>query len=130
MDFSAAVNRVSHSGLLYKVKSIGVGGQFLSIVSKFLSDRRQRERLVRMVSASVGMVSEVPQGSVLEPLFFIFFPSELFRIIENHILGYADDTTVYAVIPRPLSCPQVMDSINQVLTAINSWCLKWHMRFN
>ena len=33
LDFSAAFDRVSHRGLLYKLRSIGVGGQFLSIVS-------------------------------------------------------------------------------------------------
>ena len=29
-------------------------------------------------------------------------------------MGYADDTTIYAVIPA----------------AINYWCFKWHMRLN
>ena len=33
---------MSHSGLLFKLKSIGVGGSVLSIRSGFLSDRRQR----------------------------------------------------------------------------------------
>ena len=42
LDFSAAFERVSHSGLLFKLKSIGVSGSVLSICTKFLSDRRQR----------------------------------------------------------------------------------------
>ena len=37
--FSPAYNRLSHCGLLYKPRSIGVG-QFLSIVSEILSGRR------------------------------------------------------------------------------------------
>ena len=45
-------------------------------------------------------------------------------------MGYADVTTIYAVIPKSLSWPQVMESLNQDLTAINSWCLKLHMRLN
>ena len=32
LDFSAACDRVSHSDLLFKFKSIGVGGSVLSIV--------------------------------------------------------------------------------------------------
>ena len=43
---------------------------------------------------------------------------------------YADDTTIYAIIPRPLSRPQVMELLNQDLAASNFWCLKWHMRLN
>ena len=42
LDFSALFYRVSHSGLLFKLKSIGVCGSVLSICTDFLSDRRQR----------------------------------------------------------------------------------------
>ena len=42
LDFSAAFDKVSHCGLLYRLWSTGVGGQFLSIISKIHSDRRQR----------------------------------------------------------------------------------------
>ena len=41
LDFSAAFDRVSHSGLLFKLKTIGVGGSVLSICTEFLTDRRQ-----------------------------------------------------------------------------------------
>ena len=45
-------------------------------------------------------------------------------------MGYADDFTIYAVIPRPLLRPQVMESLNRDLAANNSWSLRWHMRLN
>ena len=45
-------------------------------------------------------------------------------------MSYADDTTVYEVIPRPLSSFQVKESLNQDLAVIDSWCLKWLMRLN
>ena len=41
LDFSTAFDRVSHSGLLLKLKSIGVGDSVLSICREFLSNRRQ-----------------------------------------------------------------------------------------
>ena len=62
MDFSAALDRLSHFCLLYKLRSIGDGGQlFLSTVSEFLSDRRQCVRLEGKVNASVDVVSGVPR---------------------------------------------------------------------
>ena len=76
------------------------------------------------------VVSGVPQGSVLELLLFILCTSELFHIVGNHVVGHAEDTTIYAVIPRPLSHSQVMELLNQDLAAINSRYLKWHMRLN
>ena len=81
LDFSAAFDMVSRCGLLYKVKSIGVGGQFLSIVSEFLSDRRQRPRLDGKVSESVDVVSGVSQASILGPLLFILYPSKIFHTL-------------------------------------------------
>ena len=96
-----------------------VRGPFLSIVPDFLSDRRQRARLDGKVGASVNVVSRVPQGSILASLLFILSTSRLFRIVENHIVGYADDTTMYAVISQTTFVSS-SESLNQDLVAINS----------
>ena len=45
-------------------------------------------------------------------------------------MSYADDMMIYAVLPKPLLCPQMMESLKQYLTAIYSWYLKWHIRLN
>ena len=45
-------------------------------------------------------------------------------------MGYAGDTTIHAVISRPLLGLQVRESLNQVMAAISFWCLKWHMKLN
>ena len=50
LKFSAAFDSVSRSGLLYKLRLIGVVGKLLLIVSEFFSDRRQRVRLDGKVS--------------------------------------------------------------------------------
>ena len=46
-------------------------------------------------------VSIVPQGIVLGPLLFLLDTSELFSILENKLIGYADDSTLMAVVPSP-----------------------------
>ena len=71
LHFSAAFDSVSHCGLLYKLRCIGVGGWFLSILLEFLSDKRQCLRLDGKISASVHVVLGVPYCSVVGPLLFI-----------------------------------------------------------
>ena len=62
--------------------------------------------------------------------FYCTPPSSSAVIGTNNAELIASDTTIYAVIPRPLLRSQVMNSLNQNFAAINSWCLKWHMRLN
>ena len=81
------------------------------------------------VSAPIDDFSGLLLVSVLRVL-CILYAFELFLSFGNHIVDHADDITIYIVIPRPLSLPQVMESLNQELAAINAFCLKWHMRLN
>ena len=71
LDFSAAFDRVSNSGLLFKLKSFCVCGNVLPICRQFLFDRKQRVMVDGATSEWIPIVSGVLQGSVLGPLLFI-----------------------------------------------------------
>ena len=73
--FSAALDRVSHSGLLFKLKSIGVGDNVLSILYRILSDRRQRVVVEGAASDWIPIISGVP-GKCVGPLLFVLYTSE------------------------------------------------------
>ena len=60
-DFNAAFDRVSHSGLFFKLKSIAVGGGVLSC-TEFLSDRWQRVMVDGAESEWIPIISGVPQS--------------------------------------------------------------------
>ena len=62
---------MSHSGLLFKLTSIGVGGSLLSICTQFLLDSRQRVVVDGAVSEWIPIILGMPQGSVLGPFLFI-----------------------------------------------------------
>ena len=73
-------------------------------------------------SKLVNVVSGVPQGSVLGPLLFLLFTSELFSILENKLIGYADDSTLMAVVPSPGVRVAVAVSLIHDLGRVSEWC--------
>ena len=71
----------------------------LSILTQFLSNRSLHVMVDGCRSKLVDVVSGVPQGSVLGQLLFLLYTSERFSILENRLIGYADDSTLMAVMP-------------------------------
>ena len=65
----------------------------LSILTQFLSNQSQQVMVDGCRSKVVNVVSGVPQGSVSGPLLFLLYTSQLFSILENRLIGYADDST-------------------------------------
>ena len=77
-------SRVCRSGLLFKLKSIGVDGSVLPIGREFLFNRRQRVVVDGATSECIP-VSGVPQGSVLGRLLFILYTCEIFVLVEDRL---------------------------------------------
>ena len=130
IDFSAALDRVNHLGILYKLCSVGIGGSVLSILTEFPSNRSQQVMVDGCRSKLVNVVSGVPQGSVLCPLLFLLYTSELFSIVENKLIGYADDSTLMAVVPSPGVRVAVAESLIRDLGRVSEWCELWGMKLN
>ena len=130
IDFSAAFDTVNHHGILYKLCSVGIGGSVLSILTQFLSNRSQHVMVDGCRSKLVNVVSGVPQGCVLGPLLFILYTWELFSILETKLIGFADDSTLMAVVASPCVRVAVADSLIHVLGRVSEWCDLWEMKLN
>ena len=77
-----------------------------------------------------NVVSGVPQGSVFGPLLFLLYTSELFSILENKLIGYADDSTLMAVVPSPGIRVTAAESLIRDLDRVSEWCDRWGMKLN
>lgn len=130
IDFSAAFDRVSHVGLLHKLQAAGVGGSILAVIGNFLSSRTQSVIVDGVRSVAVRVVSGVPQGSVLGPLLFSLYTRDLSVDLTNVLVGYADDSTLVAHVPRPSDRVDVVASLNHDLESIAVWCDRWGMEVN
>ena len=76
-DISKAFDRVWHKGLSYKLKCMGINGHFLKLPESFLSNRYQHVVLNGQESSWADIKTGVPQGSILDPLFFLIYINDI-----------------------------------------------------
>ena len=102
----------------------------LSILTQFLSNRSQHVMVDGCRNELVDVVSGVPQGNVLVPLLFLMYTSELFSIMENTLIGYADNSPLVTVDPSPGVRVTVAKSLIRDLGRVSEWCELWLMELN
>ena len=109
---------------------MGIGGSVFPILTQFLSNRSQHVIVDGCRSKLVNVLSGVPQCSALGSLLFLVYTSELFSILENKLIGYADDSTLMAVVPSTGVRVAVAESLIRDLGRVSEWCDLWGMKLN
>ncbi|MEM7106546.1 MAG: reverse transcriptase family protein [Bacteroidota bacterium] len=96
LDISKAFDTVSHPKLCKKLEFYGIRGKFLSWIYDFLKGRTQRVKVDGILACESGVVSGVPQGSVLGPLLFLLYINDIVGVCKNsNVKLFADDSKVY-----------------------------------
>lgn len=99
IDFSSAFNRVIPQHLVNKLSEIGISTPLCNWLLDFLTDRPQMVRVGKNSSETTIMNTGVPQGCVLSPLLFTLMTHDCSaKHNPNHIIKFADDTTVVGLI--------------------------------
>ena len=127
LDLSKAFDRVSHEGLIYNLKNIGINGKLLSLIESFLHNRYQRVVLNGQSSKWQNVNTGVPQGSVLGPLFFLIYINDLPQGLHSDVKLFADDTSLFSVIH---DVDASSATLNNDLVKIQEWTYHWGMSFN
>lgn len=124
LDFSKAFERVPRRRLLHKLDHFGIRGPLLSWIESFLTGRSFSVRVADQHSLSRPVASGVPQGSVLGPILFLLYTSDLAALIKSDFAMYADDLKLYGS-PSNKQC-----MLQQDLVTITNWCLEWLLPLN
>ena len=80
LDFSKAFDKVDHLGLISKLEHYGIRGPLLEWTSSFLIGRKQCVVVDGKASKPTDVLSGVPQGTVLGPLFFLSISTTFLKI--------------------------------------------------
>ena len=126
LDFCKAFDKVPHKRLLKKIEGYGIKGQILKWIEAFLSNRKQRVMINGSFSEWRPVTSGIPQGSVLGPILFIIYISDLPEVIKCYIKLYADDAKAYSVVNYQ---PQKVE-VQYDVRKSEIWSIDWQMFYN
>ena len=126
-DCSKAFDRIAHSLLLHSLKSLGIGGSFLSWLFDFLSGRFQRVSVGDHLNSSTSILTGIIQGSVLGPALYSIYSRSFSNLINNaHYLFYDDDIKLI----MPLTSVTSHTDLQSDLDCLDKWATQWCMSFN
>ena len=73
------------------------------------------------------MTAGVPQGSVLEPLFFLIYVNDLVDNLSFEAKLFADDTSLFTKVYDEAIAA---DQLSRDLSIISDWAYHWKIHFN
>ena len=95
-DFSKAFDCLLYDLIIANLNSYGFNLTALNLIHNYLTKRKQRTKINQSYSSWENILFRVPQGSILGPIFFKTFLSDLVLIVDDvDIANYADDHTIY-----------------------------------
>jgi hypothetical protein len=126
-DFAKAFDMVNHELLLEKLVALNLPGWLTSWIAAFLTDRKQRVVYNKTTTEWKNVEAGVIQGSVLGPILFILFLSDINKYFPDGVTfeKYADDILAYIIYDKSAG-----DLPQQIADGVQRWCADNQMRLN
>ena len=112
---------------MYKLKTLGVCGNYYGLIHSLLCDRPQRVFLNGQSSKWSHIKAGVPGGSILGPLLFLVYINDLVEGLTRIAKLFADDTSLFSVAHDSAASSAFF---NDDLLKISCRVYQWKMIFN
>ena len=127
LDFRKAFDSVPHNELLLKLGKAGITGRLWKWLRAYLNSRKQCISIDGQCSGLLPVLSGVPQGSILGPIFFLIYINDLPPCsIYSSMLLFADDTKC----GKSISSLKDRDLLQVDLDTIVDWSPTWKLLLN
>ena len=88
---------LSYDLLVAKLEEYGLDTKTLKLMLSYLSGHKQCVKIRVSFSFLKLILSDIPHGSILEPIFFNTFMNDIFFLLGSDLHYFADDNAVTAV---------------------------------
>ena len=119
LDLSKAFDTIKHDILLHKMARYRFRGIVLDWFKSYLTNRKQFVEYNNSKSTIRLINSQMPQGSILEPLGFIIYVSDIPNSVPDlSLILFADDTSAFTSHKDLSTLNNIM---NNGLSKLNAW---------
>lgn len=127
-DVEKAFDGIWHKALLHKMFLLKFPLYLIKITKSFITNRRFYVSLGNANSNEFNIVAGVPQGSILSPILYNIFISDLKVPTHNCEMAlFADDTAIYCSAKNP---SKIIRSLNDACKHLTDYCIKWKIKLN
>jgi hypothetical protein len=128
LDVEKAFDNVWHDGLVFKLQRFGFPIFIVKIIQNYLSGRTFQVSLNGISSNIFNIGAGVPQGSVLGPILFNIFTSDIPPLPGGGILSlFADDTSI---IYKGRVIGALINKLQRGLVVLSRYFSDWKIRIN
>ena len=131
VDIAGAFDKVSHLGVLHKLRSYGIAGTLHQWLTSYLTDRTLQAVVGGATSPQFPVTAGVPQGSILGPTLFVIYVNDAAEVLPCGVVPatYADDTTLFSLIPSADHAATSCATFQTGTDALAEWGSTWRIQF-